>query len=182
MSGVERRGAARGGAARGVGVATALLVLLQSPACASDLAREAGSFFDRRGFAISDPAAEGSGWERARVNGASLSYRGPGHAVMSWQVGCKRPVAEPKILARHLLIGLRGRAITEEGPVPVDGAEGWFLRVTATGEGRRVRMKTVTHVAGPCVHDWILVSPEDLSASEPAFDRWWSSFRTEKGL
>lgn len=167
-------GAAR--AARGLGVTTALAVLLQT-ACAADVARHAGGFRHRSGFEIADPAAWGSGWRPVRVEGAALAYRGPGQATMSWLVGCRRPVAAPSVLARQLLIGLRGRAVTGSGPVSVAGGEGWSQRITASQDGAAVHMKTVTRVLEGCVLDWVLVTPGGIEALEADFDRWWSSLR-----
>ncbi len=185
MAGVVSRDA-RSGAARGLGLATLLLALLQTPACASGLSRGGGEFRDGRGFAIGDPMAPGAdpapGWSRLRVDGASLAYRARDGTTMSWLVGCGRPLAKPKVLARHLMIGLRGRALTAEGPVAVDGGEGWFQRISAREAGKTVQMKTVTHVAGRCVHDWLLVGRGDLSGTEAAFDRWWSSFHADPAL
>jgi hypothetical protein len=93
---------------------------------------------------------------------------------------CGRPQAEPRILARQLLIGLEGRTLVDEGPVGADETQGWIQRLDATASGEALQLKTVTRVIGRCSYDWILIAPGGLGGSETVFDGWWQSFHSSR--
>jgi hypothetical protein len=169
------------GGAHGFGITVWLLVILQTSACASDPVFEDGRYRHRRHhYSIAAPAGEDPAWQRVEVEGAVLAFQGPGGATMSLLERCGRSSADPRILARQLLIGLEGRALVAEGPIGEGegGAEGWIQRVEATAGGKVVRLKTVTRVSGACSYDWILVSPGEIEGLEAVFDGWWMSFRS----
>jgi hypothetical protein len=167
------------GGARAFGVIGWLLVILQAPACSSDLVFEDGRYQPvRRHYSIAKPGGEGSAWRRVRVEGAEIAFQGPDRATMSLIEHCGRPLAKPRILARQLLIGLEGRALTDEGPLASDPTQGWVQWLDATAEGEVLRLKTVTRVIGPCSYDWILIVSDGLERQEPVFDEWMESFHS----
>jgi hypothetical protein len=156
-----------------------LPMILQASACASDLVFEDGRYRSDHGhYSIAKPGGEGAAWRRVRVEGAEIAFQGPDGATMSLIEQCGRPLAKPRILARQLLIGLKGRTMTDEGPLPSDEGRGWVQRLEATAEGKAIRLKTVTRVIGTCTYDWILVVSDGLDWDEPVFDAWRESFRT----
>ena len=125
------------------------------------------------GFSIDVP--ERPPWEPFSVD-AAAAYRTGGSARMSLQSRCGRPVAEPRIMARHLVIGLSERTLRQSGSVSVGGWPGWF-QVFDTLHGEAVvRVKTVTLVAERCTFDWILSARSGFERAEPSFDAWWRSF------
>jgi hypothetical protein len=156
-----------------------LPMIFQASACASDLVFEDGRYRSDDGhYSIAKPGGEGSAWRRVRVEGAEIAFQGPDGATLSLIERCGRPLAKPRILARQLLIGLEGRKLTGEGPLPSDESRGWVQWVEAPAEGGVIRLKTVTRVIGTCSYDWILVVSDGLERHEPVFDAWWGSFRT----
>ncbi len=156
-----------------------LPMIFQASACASDLVFEHGRYRSDRGhYSIAKPGGEGSAWRRVRVEGAEIAFQGPDGATLSLIEHCGRPLAKPRILARQLLIGLEGRTLTDEGPLPSDESRGWVQWLEATAEGKAIRLKTVTRVIGTCSYDWILVVQDGLERHEPVFDAWCESFRT----
>lgn len=167
------------GGTQAIGIVAWLLVILQASACSSDLVFEDGRYRPaRRHYSIAKPGGEGSTWRRVRVEGAEIAFQGLGGATMSLIERCGRPLAKPRILARQLLIGLEGRMLTGEGPLPSDETQGWVQWLDATAEGEVLRLKTVTRVIGPCSYDWILIVPDGVESPEPVFDAWTESFRS----
>ncbi len=157
--------------------AAALAVLLAGaslgPACAAGpVARDGGFSHAKRGWWIGAP--DGA-WTRASVEGADLVFREPAGAWMSLASRCQIALADPRVLVRHLVIGLPERTLLREGEVRVDGRAGW----SQTWRTRRAEreLKAVSVVAGGCVYDWVLVAPPGSSSVEASFDRWWGSFR-----
>jgi len=167
-------GAARRGHPAGCAV---LLGLVLGLGCAGDLVAIEGGFRHRRhGYTLSVPLGPGPPWQREEIEGAEIAFRRPGPQRISVQSSCRRPVTDPAILARHLVIGIQRPSLQQAGPTLVDGHEAWTQTVD-TPEG--VRIKTVTAVAGDCVIDWILaarVGP-GFEEAERSFDAWWSASR-----
>lgn len=127
----------------------------------------------RHGFSVDVP--ERPPWQPVSV-GAAAAFRTDGSARMSLQSGCGRPVAEPHIMARHLLIGLPERTLRQSGSVSVGDWPGWFQVFDTLHGESAVRVKTVTLVAERCTFDWILSAGSGFEAAEPSFDLWWRSF------
>jgi hypothetical protein len=169
-------------AARAAGLAATLL-LLQVPACASELVPEAGRFHHRRlGFTLDDPRATAPEWQRVRLEGAELAFRSPEGAAMSLILSCERAhAASPRLLARQLLIGLEAPELRESRAVTVDGAAGWLQVAEAHDAGRPVRLRSVTRPGPPCNLDFVLVGVAGPPAREADFERWWGSFRAGAG-
>jgi hypothetical protein len=127
----------------------------------------------RHGFSVDVP--ERPPWEPVSLD-AAAAFRTDGSARMSLQSGCGRPVAEPRIMARHLVIGLPERTLRQAGPVYVGDWPGWFQVFDTLHDGSAVRVKTVTLVAERCTFDWILSARSGFETAEPSFDAWWRSF------
>jgi hypothetical protein len=176
--------------------ACGLSLLLLLPACAGDPVFEHGEWHSARtGFRIGVPAAvqaaeigvpaavqaadagPGSdGWERFDLEGAVLAYRRGKRETMSVQARCGRPVTSPALMARHLVIGIPERTLREGGPREVAGRPAWLQTFDARLEGRTVRIKTLTLVAGACAYDLLLVAEGDFAPAERSFDAWVESF------
>jgi hypothetical protein len=173
------------GRARGPGATLAGVLLLASAgACASGGVRlvEGRYVAASSRFSIASPAGEGERWSRAHVDGAVLSFRGrsggpAAGAALSLLERCGAPVAEPRLLARELLIGLEQREEEGGAAVVVAGAPAWRQAVRATADGRRVELRSVTRVAGDCTTDFVLVAPHVDAGMEADFDAWWRSYR-----
>jgi hypothetical protein len=157
-------------------MAALLAVALQGAACASPGVVAAGGGFAHpaRGWRIDAP---GAGWTRASVEGAELAFRGPGGAWMSLASRCGIARAEPRVLVRHLAIGIPGRTLVREGELSVDGRPGWSQTWRArVGEAER-ELEAASVVADGCVHDFVLVAPPGAADAAREFERWRASFR-----
>jgi hypothetical protein len=150
------------------------IALLWLPGCAHDLVAEDGGWRStREGWRIDAPAP---GWERFELEGAALAFREGREKSMSVQARCRRPLAEPAILARHLVIGIPEHTLRQAGPAAVAGRSGWTQTFDARLDGRTVRVKTVTLVAAGCAYDFVLVAGEGFEASEQDYDAWTRGF------
>jgi hypothetical protein len=129
-----------------------------------------------QGYLVAKPPAPP--WQRVDLEGAALAYHRPDRAWMSMRSGCRRPVAQPRILAQHLLIGLGERTVHASEPVEVGSWGGWSQTLETLSDGISVRLKTVTLVVGRCAVDFILTAQRGFEEAEPAFDAWWRSYRS----
>jgi hypothetical protein len=127
----------------------------------------------RHGFSVALP--ERPPWERVSVD-AAAAFRTEGATRMSLQSRCGSPVADPRIMARHLVIGLPERTQRQSGPVSVGSWSGWFQVFDTLHDGVAVRVKTVTLVIERCTFDWILSARSGFEAAQLSFDAWWQSF------
>lgn len=156
----------------GRGLAVGVLVCL---ACASPLRLEEGRWrHGALGYEIDAPAP---GWVPLEVDGADLAFRGPDGATQSLSSRCHTPLAEPRILARHLVIGLPDRSRLEARAVLVDGRPGWLQRYEIRVDASRRRLTSVTTVVHECVIDFVLVEADAPGGAAAEFDRWWGSFQ-----
>lgn len=166
------------------------IAALHAPACAKGVRLEDGRYRAPE-RAVSIAPVEAPGYARVAVEGARLTFRGPGGATLSWIERCSEPGDDPKRWARGLLIGLEGRQMLGEESVSVAGAPGFVQRLEARQDGRAVGIKTVSRVGSRdgrqaqggdgadwrCHDDWVLVVPGSLDSSREAlFDAWWESF------
>jgi hypothetical protein len=150
------------------------LTLLWLPACARDLVAENGGWRSLRdGYWIGSPGPE---WRRVELDGAALAFRQGDQGSLSLQARCGRPLADPAILARQLVIGIPERTLREAAPSSVAGLPAWTQTFDARLDGRTLRTKSVTLVAGACAYDLVLVAGEDFGPSERSFDAWVRSF------
>jgi hypothetical protein len=171
-----RRGAARGRLAW----AFALPALGLIAGCASDLVRtETGYRNTRHHYTVGVPRGPGAPWKRIDVEGAWIAFRRPGPQTVSLQSRCGRPVADPAIMARSLVLGVRGRTLRQAGPVAVAGRSGWSQTFDTESDGVVVRVKTVTVVIDGCTYDWTLAAVGDFARAERAFDAWWGTFELD---
>jgi hypothetical protein len=144
-------------------------------ACASTFRLEEGRWrHGRLGYSIDAPAP---GWVPLEADGADLPFLGPGGATRSLSSRCHLSLAEPKILARHLVIGLPDRSRLEGRAVLVDGRPGWLQRYEVRLDASTRRLTSVTTVVRECVIDFVLVEPDAAPGSAQEFERWWGSFR-----
>lgn len=174
-------GAGRAGRSRAAWVGVFLSVPV-AWGCASPLLAVDGGFrHAEKGYWVAEPPDADPPWRRAEVEGADLAYRRPGPTWMSLQVRCKGPLTAPQILARHLRIGLPDHTVRQSYPVEASGHSGWVQVLDVMANGRVVRLKTVTLVAGGCAFDWLLSVPggEDFPAAEGSFDAWWPTLRID---
>ncbi|MEN8181013.1 MAG: hypothetical protein ABFS46_00600 [Myxococcota bacterium] len=144
-------------------------------ACAQDVVLEGGRFVHRRlGYTIEQPGGQ---WSALPVEGADLAFRGPGNATLSLSSRCRTSVAAPRVLARHLVIGVPDRSPLEGSAVEVDGGEGWFQRTLVRLDEQSRWLDSVTTVRGDCVLDFLLLAPVDSPELQAEFSGWWQSFR-----
>jgi len=150
------------------------LTLLLLPACARDLVAENGGWRStREGYRIGAP---GPDWKRFDLEGAALAFRRGGSETISLQTRCGRPVAEPAIMARHLMIGIPERTLRQAGPASVAGRPAWTQTFDARLEGRTVRIETLTLVASGCAYDFLVVAAGDPEPAQRDFEAWVGSF------
>ena len=171
--------------------ALGLTLLLTLSACARDPVLVDGEWHsERAGFRIGVPAAAVGNpddpdppaqWERFDLDGALLAYRRDARETLSLQARCGRPVAEPAIMARQLLIGIPERTLREGGPREIAGRSGWLQTFDARLDGRMVRIKTMTLVSGGCAYDLVLVAEGDSEPAERVFDAWVDTFALTRG-
>lgn len=175
----------RGAGVRGAGAVGALWLLLQVPACASELRLDAGRFRHAElGYSLRDPRAIApeAGWRNAELEGATLAYRGPEGTAAAFLVHCGRSGrADARARSRQLLFGLEERRVVEEETLELeDGAA--VRRVAHARDGdAAVRLETLTRLEGECTYDWVLVSRGAPGAAAETFERWWRSFRPGQG-
>ena len=152
-----------------------VLALWLVAGCASDIASVDGRYrHTRYDFTVGFP---GPTWKRGEIEGAWIAFQRPGPQTMSMQARCGRPLTEPVIMARTLILGIPERRIIQSGPVQLAGGDGWTQTFDTRTDGVAVRVKTVTLVIEPCVYDWTLAASGDFEDAERAFDAWWTSFR-----
>ena len=166
----------RRGLGRGLAIPALLAVALHGSACASPgVVQDGGGFADpARGWRVAAPDAA---WTRSSVDGAELAFRGPGGAWMSLASRCGILRADPRVLVRHLAIGLPGRSLVREGELRVDGRAGWSQTWrTRAGDAER-ELEASSVVAGDCVYDFVLVAPPGAPGAAQEFERWRGSFR-----
>jgi hypothetical protein len=149
--------------------------------CASPvLVEEAGGLrHTRHGYWIDAPPSAMPRWERVEVKGAEIAYRRDGPVWMTLSSRCEIPLTRPRILARHLRIGIPAHTLREETAVRSHGMRGWQQVFDASEDGVIVRVKTVTLVLGGCALDAMLSARDGAGydAAQPGFDAWWRSLR-----
>lgn len=162
------------------GSAVSLLALLVALGCVGTDLVTVGDAYEsrRRGYTIDSPNGPGTAWRRVGMPGAVIAFRRGGPQTVSLQTQCGRPVTTPKMMARHLLIGIEGRTRVEGEEVEIGGMEAWAQSFSpgAVEVEDSVRMKTVTLVVDRCTFDWLLAVKGPFEEAEQAFDLWWSSF------
>jgi hypothetical protein len=181
VAGGERRGdAGRNPRAlrrtRVVALALGVAGALHGTACASPVVErdDGGYSHARQGWRVDAP---GDPWTRAEVEGALLAFRAPGGAWMSLASRCGIAPAQPRVLVRHLAIGLRPRQLVAEREVRVDGRPGWWQTWrTRVGDAER-ELDALSVVGDGCVYDWVLVAPPGSTSLREGFERWWGTFR-----
>jgi hypothetical protein len=125
------------------------------------------------------------GWVRIEMEGADLALRAPGGGVTLAVAASCPPAeeAEPPVLTRHLLFGLRQREFVRQEPVSLDGATGLKtqLRARAGAAGAAVLVEAVVVRRGNCLYDLLAVArPETSEGGAAGFEallRGWQFLR-----
>lgn len=149
-------------------------------ACAGPLSEVDGDFtHTRHGYRIGSPPAATPPWRRVSFDGAVLAYRRPGPIWMTLSSRCRLPLTEPRILARHLRIGLPEHTLRLAEAVETRGLRGWQQIFDTREKDEIVRVKSVTFVVKRCALDWLLSARggEGFERAEVDFDAWWRTLR-----
>ena len=134
------------------------------------------------GYEIGPPPSGTPGWTRVAVQGATLSYQRRADELMSMRVSCERPQAAPRILARHLRIGVGRYVLRAEGPLEYAGLAGWQQTFDVSGgRGDTVRVQSITLVDGRCTVDFILSDSRGFDGLVEPFENWWRSYQPIDG-
>lgn len=115
-------------------------------------------------------------WRQLKVKDADLAFGGPRDAFMAITSHCDEPNADPAVLGRQLLVGLKNRSSVSSETFEFAGGQAFSQIVESTEDDSAVRTKTVTLVRGGCVVDWVLTVPGPLADAEAVFDEWWQGF------
>lgn len=134
---------------------------------------EAGVYYSPKGYRVTLPEA---GWAVVEGSAADLELRRPdaGAGILVHATcGGRAASRSLSVLGRHLLIGLRDRAVRERGEVSVAGrpAAHAVLDARARPEGTLVTIETYVVKGERCVYDLAYV------AVPAAFPRWRADFR-----
>ena len=134
---------------------------------------EAGVYHSPKGYRVALPGAD---WVLARESDADVELRHrSATAGMLVNAACESGSARRglRVLARHLLLGVVGRTMVEEGEVAVDGRRALHrvLEGRLASDGASVTIETYLLTDGRCVYDLVYVAPRG------AFDAWRGDFR-----
>jgi hypothetical protein len=163
---------------RRLGVAAAALVL---GGCATAHV-ERGVFRAPTLFRVVVPGPE---WEVATANGSELELRHRGTRsgmLANAECGAEPARRELALLARRLFVGLRARAMLQNGAATVGGlpAAHAVMEAQVTGEDERMRVEAYVVKDGRCVYDLVYVAPADaFEARRGDFQRFVESFAKE---
>jgi hypothetical protein len=133
------------------------------------------------GFVVPPPPANDPPWRLLRVAGADLAYQRGDDDRMILRASCQRARASPRVLARHLRIGVGRHVVRSQGPVTQRGVAGWRQTFDVGDAKGAVRVQTVTLVDGPCIIDFLLTTREGYDESAPDFETWWRGFEPASG-
>ena len=129
------------------------------------------------GFRIPLPPAP---WVRVSIPDVEVAFRHPSAAgTIAAFSSCEGPRRAPlRILARHLFFGLKERAVLEQGPVSLDGAEALRTVMRGDQEGSPVIVESVVVRRGACVYDLVLAATSNAYAAlRPDFERMAAGWR-----
>lgn len=134
---------------------------------------EGGVFHSPKGYRVALPGAE---WVQVPESDADMELRHRGAAAgmlvnaVCEAAGPRRPL---RVLARHLLLGVAGRTMVEEGDVALDGRRALHrvLEGRLAADGEPVRIETYLVADGGCVYDLVYVAPRG------SFEAWRADFQ-----
>lgn len=157
--------------ARGV-VALVLAAVVGTTGCAGRRI-ESGVLHSPKGYRVGLPGTE---WTVVAESQADLELRHrAAPAAMLAHATCGDRASAPRLdaLSRHLLIGLRSRAIVEWGDVSVNRrrAAHAVLDGRLAPGGALTRVETYVMKDERCVYDFALVAPPE------SFETWRAAFR-----
>lgn len=142
---------------------------------------EGGVYHAPHGYRVTLPGAH---WRLADSEAdLELRHRGA-KAGMLVNAECRRELARrsPDLLLRHLVLGLRDRAVVERGPATVGGwpAVHAVLEGRMTGSDERVRIESYVVKGDRCVYDLVYVAaPAAFDTGRSDFHRLVQSFAME---
>jgi hypothetical protein len=121
-------------------------------------------------------AVPGGDWEVVDDSRADLELRHrTARAGIVVNALCETPAVRRSydVLTRHLLVGLRDRAVLERGQAPLDGrlAAHRVLEGRVAAGAERVRVESYVMKDERCVYDLLYVAPPE------AFDAWRGDFQ-----
>lgn len=167
---------------RGVRWTVALALLLGAAGCRSPIVQEDGLYRHRQlGYAIGRPPEPEGYWSFADLERTDVAFRGRGGETLSLATRCRAPLAEPRILARHLRFGLPENSVRRAGEITIAGRPAWMQVFEIPGGGGPVSVKTVTFVVRECIFDFLLAARSRFEEAERTFDAWLRTLRLGEG-
>jgi hypothetical protein len=148
--------------------------------CAGPRIRD-GVFHSDKGYTVAVP---GAAWQLVRDSRADLEFRhGTEPAGMLVKASCGDVPQRPSLeaLARHLLAGMRERALVSAEKISVNGKLAYHAVLDGRVEGEdRVRVELYVMRDERCLYDFLYVAPPaSFDEWRPAFERLVETFRTE---
>jgi hypothetical protein len=150
-----------------------LVAVMVGAGCASRRVESGDTFSSNKGYSVRLPAGP---WEVESDGAADVALRRPSaHAGMLVNAACEGGTARRslEILARQLLVGVRGRRVLENGEVTVNGRRAAHTLLEARVEDGAAPVRVEMYVIKDerCVYDFLYVAP-------PAtFETWRGDFR-----
>jgi hypothetical protein len=141
-----------------------------------------GVFRSPKGYRVALPPGD---WEVARRSRADLEVRHRTEPVgMLVNASCDQPPSKAtlEVLARHLLSGLRRRAVVSAEEVSLNGrvARHSILEGRLGEDGEPVRVELYVMRDARCVYDLLYVAPPAaFDEWRPGFERFVETFVTE---
>jgi len=134
---------------------------------------EGGVFHSPKGYRVALP---GPDWVQVSGSEADVELRHRSTAAgMLVNAACVPggPRRSLRVLARHLLLGVVGRTMVEEGDVALDGRRALHrvLEGRLAADGEPVRIENYLMTTGDCVYDLVYVAPRE------SFEAWRADFR-----
>ena len=155
--------------------------LFATAGCAATRLEE-GRYRSPKGYHVAVPP---NGWTVMSQDDVDLVLRHEDPpARMLVNASCDETVRSRsgKILARHLLMGLKHRTVVERGEVALAGRPATHLLLEGEDgeEGPRVRVDAYVVKTDRCVYDFLYVAPAaSFAAARRDFQRVLESFRME---
>lgn len=163
-------------------LALGAIAMLAATGCAGARVR-GGVFESDKGYRVSLPSAE---WTVASDTRADLELRHrDGRAGMLVNASCGRQHARAslRVLARHLLSGVRDRSVLTREDVSVNGkaARHAIVEGRLGGAGTPVKLELYVVRDDRCLYDFVYAAPpESFETWRPDFERLLRTFTTEE--
>jgi len=157
----------------------AVVAVFVGSGCATATQLDKGVFRAPAMFRVTVP---GGDWEVANASGGDLALRhraGRAGILANAECGGGQTRSGLDVLARRLFVGLRGRAVVENGTAVVGGlpAQHAVMEAQVTGDDERMRIEAFVLKDERCVYDLVYVAPAGaFAASRADFQRLVESF------